>query len=303
MTKRTNAFQKAILFIHEQLKDSETKVTESTFLYETNIDKPVGREVDVLLERVESGIVKRIAIECRDRLAKDDIIWIDGLIGKYLNLSVDKIIAVSSSGFSSAAKLKAIANKIQLRTINEIKNIDWDNEFIKIGMVDWSLEFKIQGISGETESGELIRLKSEDKIVYKADEGTFIELFQAFREGLWDKLFKEKFNKSIIEIYKTKEDLSKHAVIEHKVSIPNFQLVDNDNIIIKALVINLIGIPSITDLSTKHFDYMDSVISKTELKLDDNGALTFITAQAEPNSKINVTIDRKTKRRRSKSTR
>ncbi len=299
MTKRTNAFQKAILFIHQQLKDSGTVVRESALLRETNIDRPVEREVDVLIEKVDNGVTKRIAIECRDRLAKDDIVWIDGLIGKYLNLGVDRVIAVSSSGFSKSAELKATASGIELRTTNEIRNIDWDKEFIKIGIADLRIDFKIHKISAETERGVLILPRPDDKVIYKDDEGTFNEFVQVFRKAQWDKVFKAKFNQSISEIYKTKEDLSKFANIEHRVPIPIIRLISGDSdYAIQALIMHMVGVPVVRDLSTRHFDYAGSVISKTEMKVNANQTLTFITAQAESNRKLSVTVDKRSLKRK-----
>lgn len=86
MAKRSNAFQKLVKYIHDQVKGCGVTVTESAMLQEENIADPVLREVDVLIEQVTEGFAQRIAVECRDRAAPDDIQWIDGLIGKYCNL-------------------------------------------------------------------------------------------------------------------------------------------------------------------------------------------------------------------------
>jgi hypothetical protein len=301
MSKRTNAFQKAILFIHEQLKGPDTYVYESCLLQEANIDKRIDREIDVLIEKIEGGTIKRVAIECRDRFVKDDIIWIDGLIGKYLNLPVDKLIAVSSSGFSEAAKLKAKANGIELRTTKEIKNINWDQEFIKIGMVDWQLNFQLLKVTGETKDGHIM-LNPEDKVTYKDEIRTFSELFQVFREALWDKLFTEKFSQKIKETYKTKEDLSKFISIEYNVPIPNFQLIKDKSVYsIESLTLHIVGTPTVINILTRHYNYLSSVISRTELKVDENQSLIFFTTQAGPNEKLGISIDNRFKKNRIKS--
>lgn len=65
------------------------------------------REVDVLLTFSQSGLPVRIAIECRNWRIKHDVAWIDLLIGKYRDLGIDKVVAVSSTGFTPAAIAKA----------------------------------------------------------------------------------------------------------------------------------------------------------------------------------------------------
>jgi phage pi2 protein 07 len=296
MSKRTNAFQKTILFIHEQLKDSGTSVSESTFLPELNIEPRIDREIDVLIEKEDCGILKRIALECRGRRNKDDIIWIDSLIGKYLNLKVDKVIAISSSGFSKSATLKANAHNIELRTLKEIRTIDWNNEFIKIGMSDWQLTFTIEKVVAETESGVEILIKSNHEVLYEGETGSFSEFFEAFKDGFWDKLFKRKFNESIGETYKVREDLSKIVQITHRVPIPDVQIiVDKVQHKIKALNLHVKGVPIVKDLSTRQFRYIDSLISKTQLVIDDNKSMTFYTSHAKSNHLLNVSIDRRDK--------
>lgn len=296
MSKRTNAFQKTILFIHDQLKDSQTKVIESALLPERNIEPIVYREIDVLIEKEEEGRTLRIALECRDRSHKDEIGWIDSLIGKYLNLQVDKVIAVSSSGFSKQAKLKAKTNNIELRALSEIKTIDWNKEFKKLGMCDWQLSFTIQKVIAETESGVDIQMEPKLKINCAGQSGDFEEFFKAFNENLWNNLFKNKFNESIPKFYKSKEDLSKTAIIEHRVPVSDIQVIAGKmtyNII--AFKLFIVGIPKVNELDTKQFRYLDAVISKTNLTIDNNKSMTFYTSQVKPNQIINISIDKKRK--------
>lgn len=105
MPKRTNASEKLIAKIYDQLSTPDEKVVESAILKERG--NGAEREVDILLQKDIFGTPIRIAVECRGRTNKDDIQWIDGLIGKYRDLPIDKVIAVSKSGFSKSATEKA----------------------------------------------------------------------------------------------------------------------------------------------------------------------------------------------------
>jgi hypothetical protein len=233
-------------------------------------------------------------LECRDRNRADDLTWIDGLIGKYMNLEVDRVIAVSSSGFSDSAVLKAKACNIEIRTIREIKEINWNNELIKIGMCDLKLEFEIQKIIGETDSETEIEIKYDCEVKCNEEVGRFSEFFEVFKEQIWSNLFKEKFNKSIPEFYKTKDDLSKFAQATHRVPIPNFELtVEGKKFNITALKLFLLGKPTVTVLNTRQFRYVDSLITKTELKLDENKSLTFYSSQVNENKSLHISIDKK----------
>lgn len=298
MSRKSNAFQKTILFIHQQLENSDAVVTESYLLEEINIKVKVKREIDILIEKVINGVTRRIAIECRDRSAKDDIIWIDGLMGKFQNLNVDKVIAVSSSGFSKNAKLKAESNNIELRTINEIESMDWNSEFIKVGMVDWRIEFNIKSILAETIDNKSIQLRGTERVIYKEEQGTFKEFFDIFKQTFWNDKFKDKFDGIREEIYKVKEDLTKIAKITYRVPIHDVKIVVNDSDeTISALILNIDGIPLVKNLRTNQFNYEESVISKTNLEINDNESLTFYTSQTKSTNLLNVSIDPKKKKK------
>ena len=89
MSKQTNAFQKFIHHIHSKTENTDAKVTESASLIEKNIAEPIAREIDVLIEKEVNGKVAKIAIECRDRSDKDDIKWVDCLVGVGMGDALD----------------------------------------------------------------------------------------------------------------------------------------------------------------------------------------------------------------------
>ena len=97
MPRRTNTFQQMIRYIYEKMVAKGGRVTESALIRER--DGGTEREIDVLLEQDVAGIPVRIALECRRRRCKDDIGWIDCLIGKYNKLepAIARAVAVSSS--------------------------------------------------------------------------------------------------------------------------------------------------------------------------------------------------------------
>jgi hypothetical protein len=77
-----------------------------------------------------------IIIECRDRVKVEDVIWIEQITCKRESIGADKVIAVSSKGFSEPAKIKAQKNKIELRTFEEIDPHEISRWFLLSGHLD-----------------------------------------------------------------------------------------------------------------------------------------------------------------------
>lgn len=123
MPKRTNAFQSLIRWIETELAPVGARVTESEEL----IDLVTGerREVDVLVRAVVGQHKIALAIECRDHQRRADVTWIDNLIGKYKNLPVSSVIAVSRSGFTKNALKKAEMNNIKTLTLELAQVTRW----------------------------------------------------------------------------------------------------------------------------------------------------------------------------------
>ncbi|MCE9582513.1 MAG: restriction endonuclease [Planctomycetes bacterium] len=86
-------------------------------------DKDGGgdREVDVAI-RVKSGSSSiLVIIECRDRAATQDVRWVEEVAQKRVSVSADKVVAVSSSGFSRGAIEKARALNVDLRVYGHLE--------------------------------------------------------------------------------------------------------------------------------------------------------------------------------------
>ena len=105
MPKRSNDFQRLVAAIEGQLAPLGAVVTESKLIKEKSSD--TEREVDIAIESNVGQHRVLIAVECRDRGRPANLEWIDGLIGKYRDLPVEKIVAVSRSGFTKTAIKKA----------------------------------------------------------------------------------------------------------------------------------------------------------------------------------------------------
>jgi hypothetical protein len=295
MTKRTNAFQKAIFYIHDQLKDSDAIVTESAELNETNVDVIIKREIDVIIEKKVKEKVFRIAIECRDRTNKDDIQWIDCLIGKFKNLPVDRIIAVSKSGFSKNAHKKAETSQIELISLKEISSMDWKTEYEKLGFSSLNMAFKLDKIHFEIDDKCQIKINENDIILFKGEKISIKTLLSWYIEaGFWSQINKE-FKNQFLSVYKTKQDLKRQVLLIKKIPFDDAKIIlKNVPYTLKSIQIFIIGTPNIIDVNLTYFKYQNSIISSGKLAgTKQNEEMNLYLTQALPENKIQLSYDQK----------
>ena len=133
MPKRTNDFQTLIKHIYEQIVPAGGTVTESGMLR----DKDSGdlREVDILVGYKYAGHEFSFMVECRDYSRPQTVEWIDSLIGKSKSLGVNKVVAVSSKGFTKSAIKKAQNNGIETFMLEEANEKLWGEFPFKPGVL------------------------------------------------------------------------------------------------------------------------------------------------------------------------
>ena len=122
MPQRTNAFQQLVKRIETALHGTQANVVESAMIHDFDAETDV--EIDVLVTFRVAGREYRSAIECRDHGRKQGPSWIRDLRTKRDACRLDKIVAVSSSGFSGTAQTAAEKYGIQIVHPEENKT-DW----------------------------------------------------------------------------------------------------------------------------------------------------------------------------------
>lgn len=124
MSKQSNQFQKLIYLMEAGLAANGVTVRESVELEDGVTGS--NREVDILLRGVTpDGKKVSIAVECRDHARKQDVTWIEQIIGKYSDLDVDEVTAVSKSGFYEPAIKKAEKYGIRTLSLDAAEKINW----------------------------------------------------------------------------------------------------------------------------------------------------------------------------------
>ena len=118
-TKDSKAFEQRIHQIYELLEGDGAEVTWDDHIPDP--DNPSqSRQIDVTIRR--DG--KLTLVECRHHQSRQDVQWIEGLMGRRVSLGADAAIAVSSSGFTSGALKKAQAQGIITRDLLELTEIE-----------------------------------------------------------------------------------------------------------------------------------------------------------------------------------
>ena len=130
MPKRTNEFQDLIELLEYQIAPEGATVSPSVLLRDARTGE--DREVDILIEHVAGIHPIRIGIEVRAHKRPASSTWIEAISAKHRDLSIDKSIAVSKSGFYRPAIEKAKALKIDTLTLREASDIDWKSKIDSI---------------------------------------------------------------------------------------------------------------------------------------------------------------------------
>lgn len=122
MARKGRDFEQLIEKLEKILLPEKAVIASPDFI----VDKITGqkREVDISIKMEVGSVPILIIIECRDRQADQDTTWIEQLYTKTCDLNANKVIAVSSSGFSDNAVTKATHYGMETRTYGEISAED-----------------------------------------------------------------------------------------------------------------------------------------------------------------------------------
>ncbi len=113
--KPSEKFEQQIRRLHELIEQPGSKVTWNDHLPDPdNPSQP--RQIDVTIRR--DG--KLTLVECRIHNERQDVQWIEELIGRRVSFRADAVIAVSASGFTKGAILKAKSFGIILRDFSTL---------------------------------------------------------------------------------------------------------------------------------------------------------------------------------------
>jgi hypothetical protein len=148
--KASESFEQKIHRVYELLEASGAEVTWDDHVPDP--DNPSQqRQMDITIKR--NGKITHI--ECRQHQFPQDVMWIEQLMGRRISLAADAIIAVSSSGFTKGALLKAEKHGIIPRDLRELTDSEiksWGGQltltlyFYEYSDLNLSLCFEVESI-------------------------------------------------------------------------------------------------------------------------------------------------------------
>jgi len=151
--KASKSFEQEIHRVYEFLEGSGVPVTWDDRIPDPdNPSQP--RQIDITIRR--DG--KLTLVECRHHRSRQNVKWIEEMIGRRLSLRADSVIAVSSSGFTSGALSKAKQHGIitrDLRTLTEREIRDWGRQ---IALTLYFYEYSELEVSLYLDSGSIPKL-------------------------------------------------------------------------------------------------------------------------------------------------
>jgi hypothetical protein len=296
--KRSNDFQRLVHLIFEHLS-SNARVQESAMVMEVGLPTPTEREVDVLVEGEIAEVPWRMAVECRDRGRKDEIGWIDCLIGKYSHLPIDKIVAVSRSGLTRAAIEKAAVHRIEVRTLEGAMDVDWQKEFVKLapGAVSIQVVVRNFAVVSTPPIPDDLDLNLFNCVQNGIHVGALLEVVNRYAHREGHRFFREGFGKT----YQTIADLHKIALIEADSRPKEEVLLQHSGGSFYRLDQLFVLFELHTEMrkgDVEYFKFGNAVVSDGTVKLRSGKEFKISTVQAAGDSNIRIKIDAEGKGRK-----
>jgi hypothetical protein len=163
MSKASDEFELMVTRIHEVLEGENAQIEWNERIPDP--DNPSqSRQIDVTVRKGELFNI----IECRLHKKKQDVKWIEELIGRRLSLEADSVTAVSSSGFTSGAIKKARRYGVILNDI-----VDISSEYI----AQWARSINITLLFYKYESFD-VKLKVDAYQINRLDVSRFQKALQ-----------------------------------------------------------------------------------------------------------------------------
>jgi len=111
-------FEKLVAKIEKFLSPSDSEIKLNDMV--PDIHTGTLRQVDATIRHKLGSTKILIAIECRERGAKQDVTWVEQLASKKLSIGASELIGVSSTGFSKEAIQQAKFKGVILRKLDKV---------------------------------------------------------------------------------------------------------------------------------------------------------------------------------------
>jgi hypothetical protein len=171
--KPSKSFEQQIHRVYEFLEGSGVQVTWDDHVPDPdNLSQP--RQIDITIKR--DG--KLTLVECRHHRSRQNVKWIEEMMGRRVSLKADSAIAVSSSGFTPGALSKAKKHGIVTRDLRELTEREIREWGRRIALTLYFYEYSELELSLYLECGTIPKL---DMVALQSEIAT-----HAFTQSLFN---------------------------------------------------------------------------------------------------------------------
>jgi hypothetical protein len=181
MSKASDDFEKKIERIHALIEQEGSEIIWNERIPDPDNPKQ-KRQIDITIRR--GG--KTTFIECRLHKEPQDVKWIEELMGRRISLNADAIIAVSSSGFTQGAILKADKYGVFLKDLQKLTDEDtktWGHSTL-VHLNYYKYESVSLHIYVKSLPEKDLDLDPEHIIQQIQNKGIISELFEHFKKSM-----------------------------------------------------------------------------------------------------------------------
>ncbi len=154
--KASDAFEQQIQRIYALLANSGAEVKWNDHILDPdNPSQP--RQIDVTIRR--AGVLT--LVECRQYKSRQDVKWIEELIGRRISLAAHAVIAVSSSGFTAGARSKANKHGVILRDLQRLSDQEIASWGLRVALKLFFYQYSNLEVSLLFEGESILKIDSE----------------------------------------------------------------------------------------------------------------------------------------------
>jgi Restriction endonuclease len=164
--------------IYELLEHSGAQVTWNDHVADPDNPSQM-RQIDITIKRGEQTTL----VECRRHRRPQGVKWVEELIGRRQSLAADGVIAVSSSGFTKGALLKAQRYSVILRDLHRLTDADVQSWGKQIGLTLFFYQYSDLDLSLYFKDESLLKL-DRDKLKEELRSHQFDFLYEAAAEQI-----------------------------------------------------------------------------------------------------------------------
>jgi hypothetical protein len=123
MPVRSTLLQRVLFHVQRELA-SGMIVRESELL--EDLLSGDRREVDIVIRTKVADHDVIVSVECREQRRKATVDWVEQMAMKHRSLPTSKLVLVSATGFSASAAATAARHGIEVYSIDQAINADWN---------------------------------------------------------------------------------------------------------------------------------------------------------------------------------